>query len=300
VGGIFQKFQKLVDCSGMSECVREGDVVAIKLHMGEYGNARYIRPVYVNYLVEKIKGLGGKPFVTDTTVIYRAPRRNYFEYLEVARRNGFTAETMGCPVVIADGLRDNGMECEVPEPLYLDKVNIARAIFDADVLISVAHVTLHFQFPLAATIKNLGMGCVTKPTKTAMHGAKSDEGANRGIWKATADGAKAVAKKFQGKLICYNFAIDITPSCDCDNRSDLPIVPDLGIYVSMDPIAVDRAVWDSLQKARPYPGSVWDPSEKRDWEGARFLQAMDTGAFWDVMQRSQLGSLNYELIEIVK
>src|SRR5512137_522500 len=55
--------------AGMHEKIKAGDNVAIKIHMGEWNNTSYLRPVYVRALADEIKRLGAIPFAVDTTTI---------------------------------------------------------------------------------------------------------------------------------------------------------------------------------------------------------------------------------------
>jgi len=50
--------------------VKKGDIVAIKIHPGEYGNTTHVRPVVVRTIVDMVLKEGGIPFVTDTTTLY--------------------------------------------------------------------------------------------------------------------------------------------------------------------------------------------------------------------------------------
>ncbi|TET13265.1 DUF362 domain-containing protein [Candidatus Aerophobetes bacterium] len=101
----WQKIDKLFSRSGIRDKIEAGDIVAIKLHFGELGNTRYIHPIFARKIVDLVKEAGGEPFLTDTTTLYKHTRETLFGYLETAARNGFTRETMGCPIIIADGLR---------------------------------------------------------------------------------------------------------------------------------------------------------------------------------------------------
>jgi len=149
--------------------LEKSDVVAIKLHMGEEGNARYIRPTVVRTIADWLREMGTEPFVTDSTTLYKRKRGTLFDYLRTARRHGFTAETMGCPVLIADGIKSNGVPVEVDEHLKLDSVGVAPLIYEADAIVSLSHVTFHPDVLPAAGLKNLAMGCTDKAAKMRMH-----------------------------------------------------------------------------------------------------------------------------------
>ncbi|MHA1731874.1 MAG: DUF362 domain-containing protein [Promethearchaeota archaeon] len=70
------------------------------------------------------------------------------------------------------------------------------------------------------------------------------------------DNARGVVDFFGKKRIFYiNFAIDICPECDCSSASDVPIVPDIGILASTDPVALDQACVDLTHASPLYPNS---------------------------------------------
>jgi uncharacterized Fe-S center protein len=63
--------------------VSEGDIVAIKIHPGEYGNTTHVRPVVVRTVVDLVIKAGGIPFVTDTTTLYRGMKLNAADLIKV-------------------------------------------------------------------------------------------------------------------------------------------------------------------------------------------------------------------------
>ena len=70
-----------------------------------FGNISYLRPNYAKAVVDVVKELGGKPFLTDCNTMYPGSRKNALEHLECAWENGFTPLSAGCPVIIGDGLK---------------------------------------------------------------------------------------------------------------------------------------------------------------------------------------------------
>jgi len=159
--------------SRIANVVSTGDSVAVKVHMGEYGGSAYLRPPIVRRVCDLIKEAGAKPFVTDTTTLYPARRFTASQYLAKAAFNGFTEESLGAPVVIADG--EQGYDGEwVDTPKWasdcsLDKIKIARYIFNADSMIVLSHLKGHELSGFGGSIKNVAMGCVTKESKAAQH-----------------------------------------------------------------------------------------------------------------------------------
>lgn len=91
----------------------DGKFVAIKMHFGELGNISYLRPNYAKAVADVVKEFGGKPFLTDCNTMYPGSRKNALEHLECAWENGFTPLSVGCPVIIGDGLKGTD-DIEVP------------------------------------------------------------------------------------------------------------------------------------------------------------------------------------------
>ena len=146
--------------------IDKGDMVAIKLHMGEMGNTGYIRPIFVRKVVDFVKEKGGRPFLTDTTTLYGGHRGNAIDYLMTAAINGFSISSMNCPVIIADGLKGDD---EIIVDLDGEKIAIAKGVYEADSMVVLSHFKGHGMAGFGGAIKNLGMGCCSKAGKMWQH-----------------------------------------------------------------------------------------------------------------------------------
>ena len=164
------KVGRLLEAAGLGEVVAPGDMVAVKVHWGELGNPNYLRPVFARKAVEAVQGAGGRPFVTDTNVLYRAARHDALGNLEAAAQNGFTRETMGAPLIVADGLLGHdSQDVPVPGGSRVKSARIASAIRWSDALVVLSHVKGHMLFGFGGALKNLGMGCATPAGKAELH-----------------------------------------------------------------------------------------------------------------------------------
>jgi hypothetical protein len=139
----------------------KGKQVAVKLHMGEYGNLNYVRPPIAGKIVETLKKAGARPFLFDSTTKYRNRRYTVEDYLDTAKRNGFTEETVGCPIVISN----NGIE----KKGRLFPVSVSKEVAEADAMLVLSHCKGHAFSGMGGAIKNLGMGCVDRKTKGLCH-----------------------------------------------------------------------------------------------------------------------------------
>jgi len=112
-----------------------------------------------------------------------------------------------------------------------------------------------------------------------------------------AEYALAVIQEKRGKCAFFNVIINVTPDCDCCNFSDVPIVPDIGIVVSKDPVAADQAAVDLVNRT---PGNraskLGDKADSND--KFRALYPVDWRHQLDHAQRIGLGSRDYQLVEI--
>ncbi|NVO67541.1 DUF362 domain-containing protein [Methanofollis tationis] len=163
------KINDLFEAAGLGACIREGDLTAVKLHFGEWGNDTYISPVWVREVVERIRAAGGNPFLTDTATLYSGARHNAVDHLRTAIRHGFGFEVTGAPILIADGLTSgNWREVGIAGERF-DRVKIAGDILDAGSMIVLSHVKGHGMAGFGGAIKNLAMGCAPAAGKKDQH-----------------------------------------------------------------------------------------------------------------------------------
>ncbi len=164
---MLKKCKKLYEAAGTFDVVGKGDLVAIKLHVGEYGNPNHVQPVFVREIVEEVLARGGKPFLTDSNTLYKVRRHNAVDHTNTAMAHGFGNIA---PFVVADGLKgENGHVVKTKG--VLDDIEVSGAIAEADAMIVVTHAKGHQAAGVGAAIKNLGMGCTTRMGKRAQHRA---------------------------------------------------------------------------------------------------------------------------------
>lgn len=309
--GLPTKLKKLIKKAGIGQIDMDGKFVAIKMHFGELGNISYLRPNYAKAVADVVKELGGKPFLTDCNTMYPGSRKNALEHLECAWENGFSPLSVGCPILIGDGLKGtDDIDVPVNGGEYVKNAKIGRAVMDADVFISLTHFKGHEMTGFGGAIKNIGMGCGSRAGKTEQHcsgkphieeplcrGCRKcqKECANGGLIFDEAsrkmhvdqehcvgcgrclgacnfdaivfDSDDAVellnyrmaeyAKAVVDGRPCFHISlvVDVSPNCDCHGENDAPILPNLGMFASFDPLALDQACADACLAAAPMPGS---------------------------------------------
>lgn len=374
------KLLTVFEAAGFDSLIKPGDVVAIKTHCGEWNNTGYLRPVYARTIADKVKALGGRPFVCDTTTQTYSPtssRSISLDFLVTAERNGYTSATLGCPFICADGfIGMDDYRVDLPEGYILKEAYIAQAIAAADVLITLTHFKGHGIGVVGGAIKNLGIGAQSKRGKFNVHmgchprygfgasctfhpenykGRKGDKNwreleeccpfgllhvtedsiewerekctnclsclgsmVRRGIVElseenfqatnaAIADACLATVKAVgKGKVAFINLAIDITRGCDCVPFSDVPILPNLGVFASYDPVAIDKACLDRSIEAMGVHGSTAEEMDVLDAGKRKFERCSITmaGLSEEIQVNTGeiigLGTKQYELVTVAE
>lgn len=161
---VFAKKESVLACfleEELSTAFKTGGSIAIKLHMGEPGNTYYIKASFVKNLVAILKKIGCSPFLFDTPVVYRSPRNNVDGYMKAASEHGYTREYVGAPIVISNR--------STPADGRHMKYEPAVDVIEADGVLLLSHFKGHIACGMGGAVKNIGMGCMSKETKGAIH-----------------------------------------------------------------------------------------------------------------------------------
>jgi uncharacterized Fe-S center protein len=156
--------ERLYEKAGTFNNIVKGDLVAVKLHVGELGNPNYIQPFFLHQIIQKIKAVGGKPFFTDSNTYYLAERHNAYDHIQTALMNGYNM----APFIAADGLKSENSHT-VKTRGILNEIQVAGAIVEADAMVVVSHCKGHELSGFGGAIKNLAMGCTSRAGKLVQH-----------------------------------------------------------------------------------------------------------------------------------
>ncbi|MBE5772628.1 MAG: DUF362 domain-containing protein [Clostridiales bacterium] len=348
------KLVRLCKTAGIGNIDFKDKFTAIKMHFGEAGNLAFLRADYARAIVDLVKSLGGKPFVTDCSTLYVGQRKNALDHLDVAYMHGFNPLSLGCHTIIADGLKGED-DVEVPiNGEYVKSAKIGRTVMEADVFISLSHFKGHEGTGFGGALKNIGMGCGSTRGKAEMHESEkpavhADQCVGCGVcaencahWAINVeegrafvnydrckgcgrcigvcptgamrpgeeDGCEILARKVAEYAYavckdrpCFHITllIDVSPFCDCYANNDAPVIPDVGMFASFDPVALDKACADAANKQHVIADSML--GEKKPLAGMDHFAAMHPDTKWEAGieqgERLGLGTSEYELITII-
>ncbi len=332
----------LLKKTSILDFIKKDNFTGIKMHLGEKGNEGYIKSGWIESLINSLNQKTRNLFITDANVLYRSGSRwNSVDHLKIAYEHGFDIKNLRIPIIISDGVMGRSYRNMPIGGKHFKEVKIASDYFDIDTLVCLAHVTGHMYTSIAASIKNIGMGCASRAGKLEQHSsatpdvslsdcigcglclrwcpenAISIKGGKAVIdtnicvgcgectvicrydaikisWSEKVENlqekmveyAYGITQLFSGKIVFFNFLINITKDCDCLSEKVKKIVPDIGILASLDPVAIDKVSLDLvIEKGGAdkfkmgYPNIDWAP---------QFKYAQEIG----------LGSAQYDLIEI--
>lgn len=351
---LLSKMTTLLEAVDLKGMVPSRSLTAIKLHFGEKGNIAFIRPNFIRQIVDYIRELGAIPFLTDTNTLYAGTRGNSVSHLTTAIENGFAYSVVGAPIIIADGIRGASYEKVKIDKEIFKSTYIAKEIFGADFLISVAHFKGHEVAGFGGTIKNLGMGCASRKGKLEQHSDMSPKVktrkclgcgecvehcaqnaihlenekavidphkcsgcgeciiicSNKAIdvsWnsdssvfqKKIVEYAFGILKGKMGRSVFLNFLIRISPDCDCAPFNDAPIVQDLGILASSDPVAIDQASVDMVNSQAALEGTCLKNNKGEGDDKFRGIRPkIDWSIQLDYAEKIGLGNRSYKLLTL--
>lgn len=264
--------------------------VGVKVSTGEAGSKGYLKADLIAPLVKKLGGT-----IIECNTAYPGERNTAKDHLKVAEEHGFTSFA---EVDIMDADGDLKIPFEKGKYLKYDLVGSHFANYDS--ILNLAHGKGHMMGGFGANLKNQSIGIASRKGKAYIHSCGKTDSPKL-CWlskheqidfiKSMAEAATAVADylKEQGKPIAYITVMNaLSLSCDCDANQDDPVMSDLGIVASLDPVANDQAFIDM----------IWASKEP----GAKDLQErIDSRLGREILPYAEslgLGSCEYDLIEV--
>ena len=264
--------------------------VGIKVSTGEDGAKGYLKADLIAPFVQSLNGT-----IIECNTAYPGARTTTEEHLKVAEKHGFTSFA---PVDIMDA--DGELKIPVKQGKHLSYDLIGKNFANYDSIVNLAHGKGHIMGGFGANLKNQSIGIASRNGKAYIHSAGHTEDPDE-CWRdkheqidfieSMAEAATAVADylREQGKPIIYiTVANALSVDCDCDAHQGNPVMENIGIFASLNPVANDQAFIDA----------IWHSNDR----GAKKLQKrIDTRLGREILPYAEslgLGSREYDLVEI--
>ena len=257
--------------------------VAVKLHSGEVGNQNFLRPKFFKPIIDKVGGT-----VVECNTAYKGERNTTEKHLITFKKHGWS-DYFKVDLLDAEG---PDLKVEMPYGKVIKENYLGKNIVNYDSLLVLSHFKGHPMGGYGGALKQLSIGCASAFGKAYIHGA----GEPKNIWTADhdaflesmADSAKSVHDMFKDNVVYINVMKNMSVDCDCCAVAEDPCMKDIGILVSLDPIAIDQACIDLVYAST---------DEGRD----HLLERIESRNGVHTIEASAalgLGNREYELIEV--
>ena len=257
--------------------------VAVKLHSGEPGNQNYLTPEFWKPMIEAVGGT-----VVECNTAYEGERNTTAKHKITMENHGWNKYFK------VDILDATGPDTELPIPngRRIQKDFVGKDIANYDSMLVLSHFKGHPMGGFGGALKQLSIGCASSAGKAYIHGAGNPaemwSTEQNAFLESMADAASAVVEYFDGNMVFVNVMKNMSVDCDCCAVAEDPCMADMGILVSLDPVAIDQACLD-LVYASNDPGRDHFVERVESRNGIRTVEA---AADLDI------GSREYELIEL--
>lgn len=222
--------------------------VGVKVSTGEAGAKGYLKADLIGPLVKSLNGT-----ILECNTAYPGERNKAKDHLKVAENHGFTSFA---DVDIMDA--DGDFEIPVKQGKHLKYDLIGKNFANYDSIINLAHGKGHAMGGFGANLKNQSIGIASRNGKAYIHSCGKTKDPSL-CWttkyeqidfiESMAESATAVADylKENDKQIVYITVMNaLSVDCDCDSNQGDPVMADLGIVASLDPVANDQAFIDMI------------------------------------------------------
>lgn len=264
--------------------------VAVKISTGEPGGHNFLQPSLIKDLVQKVDGT-----IVECNTAYGGRRSSTEDHLKAAGEHGFTA-IADVDIMDADG----EFRIPVKDSTHIKYDIVGTHMKNYDFMINLAHFKGHAMAGFGGVIKNQSIGVASANGKAYIHTAGVTEKVGElwshvddqnGFLESMAAAAQAVADYFGDNIIYINVMNNLSVDCDCDSNPADPEMLDVGIFASLDPVALDQACLDQVYNMEPSEGNDPRPLIER-------VESRNGRHTVDYAEKIGLGSKNYELISL--
>jgi uncharacterized Fe-S center protein len=220
--------------------------IAIKVHSGEKGNKNFLHPEFLRPMVDYLQGT-----IVECNTAYGGVRMTTESHKQLMNEHEWTKYFK---VDILDG-EGHDDELEIPNGFILKKTYVGKRMKNYDSCLVLSHFKGHGSGGYGGALKQLSIGFGSTAGKCLQHtgGQSTDTSEFRtkkcGAYEfkeTMADAASVVVKHFKGNMAFINIMANISLDCDCDGSARPPVMADIGILSSTDPVALDQACLDLI------------------------------------------------------
>ncbi len=258
--------------------------VAVKVHSGEPGNQNFLKPEFWKDVVDHVGGT-----IVECNTAYDGQRNDTQRHKAVFKKHGWEACFGAVDLLDAAG---PDLVLPVPNGKVIKENYVGKDLANYDATLVLSHFKGHPMGGFGGALKQLSIGYASAYGKAHIHGA----GVPENIWtadqndfkRAMADAAASVVEYFKDNAVYINVMKNMSVDCDCCAVAEDPAIADIGMLISVDPVAIDQACLDLVYASK-------DPG--RDHLVER-IESRNGVLTVEAAAELGIGSREYELIEV--
>jgi len=258
--------------------------IAVKVHSGEEGNPDFLKPEFWKCVVDYVGGT-----VVECNTAYEGARDTAPRHMALFKKHGWS-DMFPVDLLDAEG---PDMVLKIPNGTVIKENFVGKDMANYDGALVLSHFKGHPMGGFGGALKQLSIGFASSYGKKYIHGAGNTEN----FWhaehdrflEAMADAASSVADYFKDNIAYINVMKNLSVDCDCCGATaKLPCMEDVGILVSLDPVAIDQACMDLVYAST-------DPGKAALIERMESRHAVHT---LEAAEQLGIGSREYELMGV--
>jgi uncharacterized Fe-S center protein len=251
-----------------------------------------LKPELIKDLVQKVNGT-----IVECNTAYGGRRNTTQAHLDAAREHGFF-DIANVDIMDASG----DMILPVKDSTHIKHNLVGANLKNYDFMINLAHFKGHEMGGFGGVLKNQSIGVASASGKANIHTAGVTSDVSKmwghirnqiGFLESMAAAAQSVHDYFgNGERILYiNVMNNMSVDCDCSAHPADPLLKDVGILASTDPVALDKACLDIIFNITPSEGNDNGPLLER-------IASKHGTHIVDYAEQIGLGTQKYELVNI--
>ena len=215
--------------------------IAIKVHSGEQGNQNFLKPEFWKPVVDAIGGT-----IVECNTAYEGSRNTTDRHRATLKKHGWS-DLYAVDLLDAQG---PDLVLENPNGKRIQKTFVGKDIQNYESVVILSHFKGHPMGGFGGALKQLSIGFASSYGKGYIHGVGDPahfwDREQDAFLESMADAAWAVADYFKGNAVYINVMKNLSVDCDCCDVAEDPCMADIGILMSLDPVAIDQACVDLI------------------------------------------------------
>ena len=260
--------------------------VGVKISTGEYNNPHYLQPALIKPIIDELHGT-----IIECNTAYPGKRDTTKDHRATIEHHGYNA------IATVDIMDEEGqMPLPVSNGFHLKENFVGDHLKNYNSILMLSHFKGHPMGGYGGALKNMSIGIASSYGKSHIHCVGNFHGKFEELFhqdqnsflESMADADRSVVDYMKGEIVYINVANNLSIDCDCVDKPKAPEMKDIGIFASLDPVALDQASCDAVINSDD-PGKQSFIERLHKQNGLHLI---------DAAEQLGLGTKNYEIVNL--